>query len=1299
MLIKEAISILQKANTKIAELGVEVVTLEDSNSPGAPEVREQLNESVIRYDLLLKFITLNDAGTAILGTTGDNDSDLNALLIQLQEIADLNEFVLPSPIIRIVETNGSGNLPDGASEGDLVYYHNGAWVLLPKGASGESLVSTTTSIQWQSQVGNGIPSGGSTGQVLRKASNSDYIVEWHTPVLADITDVNAGAADVNILLGAYAAGVTPTNIAHLSGSSSNIQEQLNARVSTTLSNGQFLIGNGSNLAVSVTPTGDVTFTNSGVFSITSGVIVNGDISASANITRTKLANGNAWRVLVNNGSGVISEASSITASRVLVSDSNGIPTHTTVSTTTIGYMDATSSVQAQLNNRLQFSSSITPAQGDLIYFNGTTWINLGIGTNGQLLKSNGTIPVWTTDPPAGLPAGGTTNQYLRKIDGTDYNAEWHTLILSDVTDVSTPVAQINLLNGLTVSSTEINLLAGMDSVAVQTQLNNKLSNSLPQNYLFIGNASNQVTTLAPGANGQVLTTVGASVVWTSPASPGDVSGPGSGNSTDNALVRWNGTTGASIQNSAIIIDDSDRMLFPNNGAIRTNVNNGDALLIQAYNVYTTAYVTFGTLTAGNPPTFSLNTTTTIGSDTIYRSLSGKTLAQPTVSEDAKSIRWNNGSNEWEYFTPGSGGGHTIQNAGTPLPARTNLNFLSDFVVTDDSGDDATDVAIAAFTGDVTKAQGGTSLTIANDAVTFAKFQNISTSRILGRTTASSGDVEELTVSSPLTLTGGALGIQVASGSQNGYLSSSDWTTFNNKWAKPSFTAGSVLFWGASDVDQANTKFFYDTANDLFYVGANSGAFTNSIGHFQKSVNSYAQVNLFNTSNGSSASGDYVVTADNGTDNSNFIDLGINSSGFSDGAFTIVGANGGYLYTNGGDLSIGTQGSNYIVFHTGGTLSSNERMRITSTGTVILTSPVTTGTVTTAGFQAIANSLTTGYLFDVSTTSATTGSLFRISSTSTANNYTAGTNGLFTVALSGANANSSRTTIGGYFSVTNTGTSSTNVALRAEASGASSNNWAAQFVGRVNVNTSGAIGLNIDNTGAFAAIQVGTANRVLNGQTSSAGTSNTSAYFTNRIDASVGSVLYGDIWNIAPNSNTTAGTKLAAEYSIKPGDGSSSTVGATSYFTVFENTATPLITTGFEWQTMNEASPGTRVITMRLRGNKLAVGSDFTPTSTIHSSGSFAAAFTSTSADLTIGESHHTVAVDASGAARTITLPAASGLAGRTYTIKKIDSSLNSVTIDGNASETIDGATTQALTVQYQFLTIVCTGSAWLIIGN
>lgn len=51
---------------------------------------------------------------------------------------------------------------------------------------------------------------------------------------------------------------------------------------------------------------------------------------------------------------------------------------------------------------------------------------------------------------------------------------------------------------------------------------------------------------------------------------------------------------------------------------------------------------------------------------------------------------------------------------------------------------------SALTGDVTAAAGSNSTTIANDAVTYAKMQNVSaTDKILGRSTSGAGDVEEI----------------------------------------------------------------------------------------------------------------------------------------------------------------------------------------------------------------------------------------------------------------------------------------------------------------------------------------------------------------------------------------------------------------------------------------------------------------------------------------------------------------------------------------------------------------------------
>ena len=60
---------------------------------------------------------------------------------------------------------------------------------------------------------------------------------------------------------------------------------------------------------------------------------------------------------------------------------------------------------------------------------------------------------------------------------------------------------------------------------------------------------------------------------------------------------------------------------------------------------------------------------------------------------------------------------------------------------------------AALTGDVTVGEGASNTAIANQAVTFAKFQSINSDRLLGRDTASFGSVEEITIGGGLEFTG------------------------------------------------------------------------------------------------------------------------------------------------------------------------------------------------------------------------------------------------------------------------------------------------------------------------------------------------------------------------------------------------------------------------------------------------------------------------------------------------------------------------------------------------------------------
>ena len=85
--------------------------------------------------------------------------------------------------------------------------------------------------------------------------------------------------------------------------------------------------------------------------------------------------------------------------------------------------------------------------------------------------------------------------------------------------------------------------------------------------------------------------------------------------------------------------------------------------------------------------------------------------------------------------------------------------------------------------------------------------------------------------------------------------------------------------------------------------------------------------------------------------------------------------------------------------------------------------------------------------------------------------------------------------------------------------------------------------------------------------------------------------------------------------------------------------------------------------------------------------------TVTSATTIVG-TDHTIFFDATAGAISQALPAAASHNGRIYSLKKIDSSGNAVTIDPNASETIDGATTISLSAQWQHARIQSNGTAW-----
>ena len=61
------------------------------------------------------------------------------------------------------------------------------------------------------------------------------------------------------------------------------------------------------------------------------------------------------------------------------------------------------------------------------------------------------------------------------------------------------------------------------------------------------------------------------------------------------------------------------------------------------------------------------------------------------------------------------------------------------------------------------------------------------------------------------------------------------------------------------------------------------------------------------------------------------------------------------------------------------------------------------------------------------------------------------------------------------------------------------------------------------------------------------------------------------------------------------------------------------------------------------------------------------------------------------------LPTAVGIRGKQYIVKKIDATANTVTIDANGAQTIDGMLTAVLIGQWDVITLVSDGANWMTV--
>ncbi|MEJ7588613.1 MAG: hypothetical protein WKI04_13715 [Ferruginibacter sp.] len=184
----------------------------------------------------------------------------------------------------------------------------------------------------------------------------------------------------------------------------------------------------------------------------------------------------------------------------------------------------------------------------------------------------------------------------------------------------------------------------------------------------------------------------------------------------------------------------------------------------------------------------------------------------------------------------------------------------------------------------------------------------------------------------------------------GTTSNYDLPFITNNTERMRLSATGELAIGSSAFNAANPEQLLVDAGVTSSVNAIAG---------KGSIDSYLQLNIQNTSAGTSASSDVVATANNGDESNNYVDMGINNGNYTGGV--MGSANDSYLYNMGNNFLVGTgSATKSLIFLTGGTSQfSNERMRIHGNGNVSVGTTSANSTLTIAGSQSVSYKTITG----------------------------------------------------------------------------------------------------------------------------------------------------------------------------------------------------------------------------------------------------------------------------------------------------------------------------------------------------
>ena len=164
-----------------------------------------------------------------------------------------------------------------------------------------------------------------------------------------------------------------------------------------------------------------------------------------------------------------------------------------------------------------------------------------------------------------------------------------------------------------------------------------------------------------------------------------------------------------------------------------------------------------------------------------------------------------------------------------------------------------------------------------------------------------------------------LQVPTASATNRGALSAADWSTFNSKAPAVTYTTNYIPYGQGTTTPNQSSGLQYNGTYLLVGTTAVIGGLTNPITAATGSANNYVQKYVYNATNGTSASADVVAYPNNGSDTSGWVDMGITSQTYADAVYTVTGPNEAYLF---GSAPSGAGKTGNLVYATDSTGTAN-----------------------------------------------------------------------------------------------------------------------------------------------------------------------------------------------------------------------------------------------------------------------------------------------------------------------------------------------------------------------------------------